>query len=63
MNLFVNDLVDWSLIKKQESNFTCDNQIFNIKDSINEIIEIMEEKAQKNAINIRTKFINFPKRN
>lgn len=40
IDFFVHDILDYTVLNKKESNFTPDLKVFNIKDSIKEILTI-----------------------
>ena len=59
IDYFVHDILDYAVLKGKEQNFTKREQIFDIKDSVNKVIEIMRDKAEFKNISIQTEFIGF----
>ena len=51
IDFFVHDILDYTLLNENESNFMPNNTLFNIKTSIDEIKEILEDKARMKFIN------------
>ena len=45
IDYFVHDILDYSIINREGNKFTKDCSIFDVRDAIYEIIEIMEDKA------------------
>ena len=40
IDFFVHDILDYTLLMKQQSNFMKNNTVFNIKEAMNEIVDI-----------------------
>ena len=59
IDFFVHDILDYSLMNKDEPTFTKNLTIFNIKMAVNEIIETLEDKCSMKNIKVSTKFIGF----
>ena len=53
---FVHDILDYTIINKDEKIFTKALSVFDIRDAINEIVKIQEDKASMKNIRVRTVF-------
>lgn len=53
IDYFVHDMLDYSILNQDEKKFTKDISSFNIKDKINEVIEIQEDKIKFKEINCK----------
>jgi len=45
-------MLDYTILNSNEANFTKNISVSNIKNVLNEVIEIMNDKVQMKAINI-----------
>ena len=45
IDFFVHDILDYTILNKDEKNFTKNMAIFSIQNSVNEIIDTMNDKA------------------
>ena len=52
-------MLDYTILNEKEEYFMPNNTLFNIKTSIEEITEILEDKVRMKAINIDVKTIDF----
>ena len=59
IDYFVHDILDYTILNKQEKNFAKDLQIMDIRNTIEEIIEIQGDKAEIKQIEIEIKYKNF----
>ena len=59
IDFFVHDILDYTILNKNEANFTKDNKVFSAKHAINEISEILEDKTKMKQIKVRTLFVGF----
>ena len=50
IDFFVHDMLDYTILQKDQSNFTKQITIFNIQEAINEIIESLEDKISMRQI-------------
>ena len=48
IDFFVHDLLDFSILEKNEENFTKNISVFNMSSAVDEIIESLTDKAQMN---------------
>jgi signal transduction histidine kinase len=60
IDYFVHDILDFSILSKVGGKFTKDLRVQSIQDSIEEIIEILEDKASMKHISIKTYYKDFP---
>ena len=58
LNFLVNDILDFSQLKS--GKFRKDTSNFNIKDAVDEIVQIQKEKAEFCGINLFYDLENFP---
>ena len=59
IDYFVHDILDYTILNKEEKNFTKDLKLMDIRRTINEIIEIQGDKALIKEIDIQIKYKNF----
>jgi signal transduction histidine kinase len=52
IDYFVHDILDYTILNKQEKNFTKNNVVLDVREAINEIMEIMNDKIEMKAIEI-----------
>ena len=52
IDFFIHDMLDYSLINKDATNFTKTINSYDIRDAINEIIEILEDKIAMKEIKV-----------
>jgi hypothetical protein len=46
VDFFVHDILDFTILNKDEKNFTKNITVFDIKVAVNQIIDILEDKTQ-----------------
>jgi hypothetical protein len=56
IDYFVHDMLDYSILNKEEKNFTKTVNSFDIRDAIEEIVEIQEDKIEMKSIQIEKHF-------
>ena len=61
IDFFVHDILDYTILNKNERIFTKNTVIFDINDAVSEITETFEDKLLMKNISIHTKFIGFKK--
>ena len=59
IDFFVHDILDYTLINEKEENFFENNQVFDIQFAVDEIREILKDKANMKNIFIDIKYIGF----
>lgn len=52
IDYFVHDMLDYTILNKDERNFTKTVEEFNIKNTIHEIIEILQDKISMKSIQV-----------
>ena len=50
IDYFVHDILDYTILNKQEKNFVKNNDVKDVRQEINEILEIMGDKSEMKAI-------------
>ena len=61
IDFFVHDILDYTILNKDKQNFTKQMIEFDIREAINQILEIQEDQRTFKNINIITKYIGFEK--
>mgnify|MGYP001100260242 CR=1 FL=1 len=59
MNFFVNDILDMAVLQNRTSNFAKDLKKFEIRETIQEIIDILQGKINLKNLQIVKVFENF----
>jgi hypothetical protein len=59
IDFFVHDILDYTLLNQDSNKFTKDITTFNVKECIEEIITIQEDKIDLKNIFIKTSFKGF----
>lgn len=59
IDFFVHDILDYTILNKDETNFKKKINLFCIKDAVEEIIETEHDKANMKNIRVDTKFYGF----
>tara|TARA_B110000305_G_scaffold124235_1_gene139091 strand:+ start:418 stop:597 length:180 start_codon:yes stop_codon:yes gene_type:complete len=52
IDFFVHDILDYTILNKQEKNFTKNNTILDIREAIKELSDIMLDKIEMKAIDL-----------
>ena len=52
IDYFVHDMLDYTILNKEEKNFMKTEDTFDIREAINEIIEIQEDKILMKSLQI-----------
>ena len=52
IDYFVHDMLDYTILNKEEKNFTKTIEKFDIRDAISEIIEIQEDKISMKSLEV-----------
>ena len=50
IDFFVHDILDYTVLKKDGSNFTKNITVFNVQDAVSEIIQTMNDKVKMKNI-------------
>ena len=59
IDYFVHDILDYTILNKEEKNFAKDTTSMDIRATINEIVEIQRDKAKIKDIDIQIRYKNF----
>lgn len=59
IDYFVHDILDYTILNKQEKNFTKNNTILDIRQVIDEILDIMEDKIAMMEIEVAPFYRHF----
>ena len=59
IDFFVHDILDYTILNRDKKNFRKQITEFSIKEAIEEILEILEDKANMKEIEIKTQFKGF----
>ena len=59
IDFFVHDILDYSNLRKGKLIFEKNNEIINIKDAVEEIIEIQKDKCDKLQLEVKVEFHGF----
>lgn len=59
VDFFVHDILDFTILNKDEKNFTKNISVFDIKLAVQQIIDILEDKTVMKKIKVKTRFIGF----
>ena len=60
-DFFVHDILDYTILNKEESNFIPNENIFDIRNAINQIYEILEDKMEMKNIEVNIEDKGFDK--
>ena len=63
IDFFVHDILDYTILNKDDKNFTKNITVFNIQSAINEITDSLSDKVKMKGINIEIKFSGFEQNN
>jgi signal transduction histidine kinase len=59
IDFFVHDILDYTILNKDSKNFIKDFQIFDIREAMDEILQILEDKSMLKNITVETHFKGF----
>jgi len=62
IDFFVHDILDYTILTNDDKNFIKDLSIFDIREAVNQILVIIEDKAIMKKITMKTKYRGFRKR-
>ena len=60
IDYFVHDILDYSILSREDKKFTKDITRFDIRVAIEEIIELMDDKAKMKQIDVSAFYTLFP---
>ena len=61
IDFFIHDILDYSVLNEDSTNFTPKNTFFDIRQAIKHITDMQEDKVDFKQIMIRKQFIGFEK--
>ena len=50
IDFFVHDILDYTILNKDSDNFTANMTMFNVKEAVSEMIQILNDKAKMKDI-------------
>lgn len=59
IHFFVDDMLDYTVLKNKEQNFSKNEGYFDVKLSVQEIVEMQEDRLKLKDICIHTYFVGF----
>ena len=59
IDFFVHDILDYAVLRGKKQNFTKNIKYFNVEEAINQVLEILNDKAVMKNIQIQSKFEGF----
>ena len=59
IDFFVHDILDYTLLNNKDRNFTKNLAVFDIKNSIEDVVDTLNDKCLMKEIEIETKYIGF----
>jgi hypothetical protein len=59
IDYFVHDMLDYTVLNQDDSKFTRTLTVFDVRDAINEIIEILQDKISMKNIKCEIEYLNF----
>ena len=62
IDFFVHDILDYTILTNDDKNFTKDLSVFDIREAVNQILVIIEDKAIMKNISMKTKYRGFRKK-
>jgi ribosomal 30S subunit maturation factor RimM len=59
LDFFIHDLLDFSVLNKNEQNFTKINSVFDIREAVQQIIQMQTDKISMKQIRLEEKYPGF----
>ena len=59
IDFFIHDILDYTIINEGTKNFTKNISIFNVKDAVDEIMDIMADKVNMKDLNVSVQMVGF----
>ena len=59
VDFFVHDILDYTMLNKDDTNFTKDIKVFDIRLAVTQIIEIQEDKSKMKNIAVKVVYKGF----
>ena len=63
IDYFVHDILDYTVLTNEQSDFKPNFEVFNIKESFNHVEKILKDQAHMKGIKVKTIFENFEEHN
>ena len=60
INYFIHDILDFSILRDGGHKFVKHESVFDVKDAVHEIVDILHDKAVMKNIAVDTQFVGFP---
>ena len=59
IDFFVHDILDFTVLEERAENFTKNLTVFDVREAIDQILVMMEDKVNLQEILVRTRYLNF----
>ena len=59
IDYFVHDILDYTILNNSSDKFTKMMKVFDVRDCIEEILQIQEDKVQMKQISVKVKYLGF----
>ena len=59
IDFFVHDILDYTILNEEDRNFIKESEVLDIKEAIDEIMEIQEDKIKMKNIRVKSYFYGF----
>jgi len=59
IDFFVHDILDYTILNKDDGNFTKNITVFNMKTAVEEITDTLADKVEMKDIEVKVKFFGF----
>ena len=59
IDFFVHDILDYTLLSKEDRNFQKNCSVCDVKEAVNEIVQILEDKISMKQIKLITSYEGF----
>lgn len=59
IDFFIHDILDYTVLFKNEKGFSKNMEVFNIKEAIQEILDIMEDKIKMKQLKVIVNYVGF----
>ena len=59
IDFFVHDILDYTILNKDEKNFTKNISVFSIKSAVDEIVDSLNDKIKIKGLTVETIMVGF----
>ena len=59
IDFFVHDILDYTMLNKDDKNFIKNTTIFSVKDAVDEIVATLHDKVKMKQIHLKVKLSGF----